>query len=204
MPAAFGAAASLVLRGAPALLLILGACADKDPTPIVADTGARPVAVARAEKAPPDYKLGPSDRMKVTVEGQPILTGDFVLDDKGAFTYPILGAIEARGKTAKDLERTITEKLEKDYLSNPSVDVAIARRSPFQVVGEVIKPGRYSYSSDMTVQMAVATAGGETYRANMKSFFIRREQDGQPVRVVASGDTAVHPGDTVVVQERHF
>jgi polysaccharide export outer membrane protein len=71
-------------------------------------------------------------------------------------------------------------------------------------VGEVQKPGSYPYVTDMNVLNAVATAGGQTYRANMGRFYIKRQVDGQVVRVSATQESRLQPGDTVVVRERYF
>jgi protein involved in polysaccharide export with SLBB domain len=85
---------------------------------------------------------------------------------------------------------------------SPAVEVA--SRRPLYVVGEVQKPGSYPYVTDMTVLNAIATAGGQTYRANMGRFYVKRQVDGQVVRVVATQESRLQPGDTVVVRERYF
>jgi polysaccharide export outer membrane protein len=56
----------------------------------------------------------------------------------------------------------------------------------------------------MNVLNAIATAGGETYRANMHDFWIKRKQDGRIVRVAANQESILQPGDTVIVRERYF
>ena len=56
----------------------------------------------------------------------------------------------------------------------------------------------------MTVLNAIATAGGQTYRANMGRFYVKRVVDGQTVRVAASQESHLQPGDTVIVRERYF
>ncbi|HYC63228.1 MAG TPA: SLBB domain-containing protein, partial [Reyranellaceae bacterium] len=77
-------------------------------------------------------------------------------------------------------------------------------RRPFFVLGEVQKPGSYPHQPDINVLTAVATAGGFTYRARQTSFFIKRMKDGQMVRVPATAETAVRPGDIVQISERYF
>jgi polysaccharide export outer membrane protein len=71
-------------------------------------------------------------------------------------------------------------------------------------VGEVQNPGSYPYVTDMTVLNAIATAGGQTYRANMGRFYIKRQVDGHVVRVAGTQESRLQPGDTVVVRERYF
>ncbi len=195
-----------------AALLALGACGDNDPTPIVADTpasasGKMSLATGgdgSGERAAADYRLGPNDRTRIIVYGQPNLTGEFVLDGNGNLAFPLIGNVPANGMTPSELQRTIAAKLDPDYLHNPSVSVEVATRRPFYVVGEVQKPGTYPFVTDMTVLNAIATAGGQTYRANMGRFYIKRLRDGQTVRVAATQESHLQPGDTVVVRERYF
>jgi protein involved in polysaccharide export with SLBB domain len=202
-----------LLRGALiAALLALGACGDNDNTPIVPDTSAGSGTMSltgngsggSSDRAGPDYRLGPNDRTRIIVYGQPNLTGEFVLDGNGNLAFPLIGNVPANGMTPTELQRAIAAKLDPDYLRNPSVSVEVASRRPFYVVGEVQKPGSYPYVTDMTVLNAIATAGGQTYRANMGRFYVKRQVDGQMVRVVATQESRLQPGDTVVVRERYF
>lgn len=197
---------SIVRRGLMVVLLALGACGDGDTTPIVQD-GSTSLTSARGAggaSAPADYKLGPNDRTRIIVYGQPNLTGEYVLDGNGVLAFPLIGNVPASGMTPLQLQRAIADKLDPDFLVNPSVAVEVATRRPFYVVGEVQKPGSYPYVTDMTVLNAIATAGGQTYRANMSGFYIKRVVDGRTVRVAASQESRVQPGDTIQVRERFF
>jgi protein involved in polysaccharide export with SLBB domain len=199
--------AKIVRSGAIAALLALGACGDRDGTPIVQDTSngqALSLVPNGGPGATSDYKLGPNDRTRVIVFGQPSLTGEFVLDGNGVLAFPLIGNVDARGMTPSELQKTISQRLDQDWIKNPSVSVEVSTRRPFYVVGEVQKPGSYPYVTDMNVLNAVATAGGESYRANMHEFWIKRKQDGRIVRVEANQETTLQPGDTVVVRERFF
>jgi protein involved in polysaccharide export with SLBB domain len=198
----------------------LGACGDGDSTPIVPDTSTiapgdttmmqlapqdGPTGSTRAMRASAsDYKLGPNDHTRIIVFGQPTLTGEYVLDGSGVLAFPLIGNVPATGMTPAELQRTIAAKLDPDYLHNPSVSVEVSTRRPFYVVGEVQKPGSYPYVTDMTVLTAVATAGGQTYRANMGNFYVKRNENGRMVRVAATQETLLRPGDTVIVRERYF
>ena len=198
--------AKFVRTGAVAALLALGACGDRDATPIVPDTsnGQALSLAPNGAAATADYKLGPNDRTRIIVFGQPSLTGEFVLDGNGVLAYPLIGNVNARGMTPSQLQQTIAQKLDQDWIKNPSVSVEVSTRRPFYVVGEVQKPGSYPYVTDMNVLNAIATAGGETYRANMHDFWIKRKQDGRIVRVEANQESTLQPGDTVIVRERYF
>ncbi|SKA30451.1 polysaccharide export outer membrane protein [Enhydrobacter aerosaccus] len=198
-----------------AALLALGACADSDPTPIVPDnstaSGSLNLAPTNGGKggkssgtSAADYRLGPNDRTRIIVFGQPNLTGEFQLDGNGVLAFPLIGNVDANGMTPRDLQRAIANKLDPEYMHNPSVSVEVATRRPFYVVGEVQRPGSYPYVTDMTLLEAVATAGGETYRANMSKFWIKRRVNGEIVRVAGSQESQIQPGDTVIVRERYF
>jgi protein involved in polysaccharide export with SLBB domain len=187
-------------------LLALGACTDGDSTPIVPDTSngqALSLAPGRGGN-PADYRLGPNDRTRIIVYGQPTLTGEFQLDGNGVLAFPLIGNIDATGMTPAQLQTTIAQRLDKDWVHNPSVSVEVSTRRPFYVVGEVQKPGSYPYVTDMSVLNAIATAGGQTYRANMQNFYVKRKVDGRVVRVQATQESVLQPGDTVVVRERYF
>lgn len=187
-------------------LVTLGACGQMDNTPIVPDTSNGQALSFAANGSPvaSDYKLGPNDRTRIIVFGQPSLTGEFVLDGNGVLAFPLVGNINAKGMTPSELQQTIAQKLDTDWIKNPSVSVEVSTRRPFYVVGEVQKPGSYPFVTDMNVLNAIATAGGETYRANMHEFWIKRKQSGRIVRVEANQESTLQPGDTVIVRERYF
>jgi polysaccharide export outer membrane protein len=195
-----------------AAFLALGACGDNDPTPIVPDNSA---AAGTLHLAPTsgdnggrgslaDYRLGPNDRTRIIVFGQPNLTGEFQLDGNGVLAFPLIGNVDANGMTPRELQRAITAKLDPEYMHNPSVSVEVDSRRPFYVVGEVAKPGSYPYVTNMTLLEAIATAGGQTYRANMSKFYIKRRVNGEIVRVLSNQESMIQPGDTVIVRERYF
>lgn len=194
--------ASLRRRGVLVAIFALAAC-DSDPTPIVQEAAA-----GGADKAAPDRnatRLGPNDRVRITVFGQPTLTGEYTLDGNGVLAFPLIGNVPASGSTTAELQRAITAKLDPDYLRNPSVSAEVVTRRPFYVIGEVLKPGNYPYVTDMTAINAVAMAGGFTRRAKKNDFYIRRfDKDGRMVRIEAKAETVLQAGDTLEVRERVF
>jgi protein involved in polysaccharide export with SLBB domain len=182
-----------------------------DPTPIVDDPDPQRLSLVstdgrsgRDERAS-DYRLGPNDRLRVTVFGQPTLTGEYMLDGNGVLAFPLIGNVGAGGMTTQDLQRSIAGKLHPEYLANPSISIEVTNRRPFYVLGEVQKPGNFPYVTDMTALNAVAMAGGYTYRARKSQFYIKRlDSSGRMVRVVARAETILQPGDTLEVNERYF
>jgi polysaccharide export outer membrane protein len=188
-------------RGLVAAVFALAAC-DSDPTPIARET---PDGGRSGSTHDVGYKLGPNDHLRITVFGQPTLTGEYSLDGNGVLALPLIGNVPASGMTTQQLQKTIAAKLEPDYLINPSVSAEVMTRRPFFIIGEVQKPGNYPYVPDMTALNAVAMAGGFTYRARKNDFYIKRlDKDGKMVRVVASAGTVLRPGDTLEVRERYF
>ena len=75
---------------------------------------------------------------------------------------------------------------------------------PFFILGEVTTPGQFPYVPDMTVETAVAVAGGFTPRAQRTRVELHRQMDGQAVEGVVPVGYPVRPGDTIVVAERWF
>lgn len=211
---------SIATCGVVLFALVLGACGDGDRTPIVPDPSAAgagdpsmmqlaptrgaPGSAVSAARSTANYKLGPNDHTRIIVYGQPTLTGEYALDGNGVLSFPLIGNVQASGMTPTELQHTIAAKLDPDYLHNPSVSVEVSTRRPFYVIGEVQKPGSYPFVTDMTVLNAIATAGGQTYRANMGNFYVKRLMDGRTVRVAATQETMLQPGDTVEVRERYF
>jgi polysaccharide export outer membrane protein len=208
--------ASLRRRGLLFAVFTLAAC-DSDTTPIAqetADGGSESLNLAAtsgreggrsASPRDPDYKLGANDRLRITVFGQPTLTGEYTLDGNGMLAFPLIGNVPAAGMTSQQLQEAIAAKLEPDYLVNPSVSAEVVTRRPFYIIGEVQKPGNYPYVPDMTALNAVAIAGGFTYRARKNDFYIKRiDKDGKMVRIVANSGTVLRPGDTLEVRERYF
>jgi protein involved in polysaccharide export with SLBB domain len=189
---------SLRRRGLFLAMFVLAAC-DSDSTPIV------PMAAAGGGSPGDSNKLGPNDRLRITVFGQPTLTGEYTLDGNGVLAFPLIGNVPANGVTTSQLQQAIAAKLKPDYMVNPNVSAEIVTRRPFYVIGEVQKPGNYTYVSDMTAVNAIAMAGGFTRRARKNDFYIRRlDKDGKVVRIEANAGTVLQAGDTLEVRERVF
>jgi protein involved in polysaccharide export with SLBB domain len=189
-------------RGLLVAMFALVSC-DSDSTPIVEDTAAN----RSGEKVVgrDTEKLGPNDRVRITVFGQPTLTGEYTLDGNGVLAFPLIGNVPADGSTTSELQQKIAAKLAPDYLVNPNVSAEIVTRRPFYVIGEVQKPGNYAYVTDMTALNAVAMAGGFTRRAKKNDFYVKRVgPDGKVVRIVAKSETVLRAGDTLEVRERYF
>jgi polysaccharide export outer membrane protein len=152
----------------------------------------------------PEYRLGPGDQLRVIVFGETELTGQYVVSAQGKVSFPLIGEVDAGGKTIAQLTASIVELLQKGYIRRPNVTVEVLNYRPFYILGEVESPGTYPYSANLTVLNAVATAGGFRYRADKTRVFIRRASDTAEVEMRLGPATPVQPGDTVRIPERRF
>jgi len=147
-----------------------------------------------------EYHLGVGDQLRVTIFGQPDLSGEFEVDSSGRITMPLVGDLRVVNTSVNDVEDMIVNVLSPDYLQNPVVSVEVLTYRDFFIIGEVANPGPYAYVGKMTVITAVAMAGGFTYRAVEDEFIISR--DGR--QFAGRKESPVLPGDVIEVQERFF
>lgn len=158
---------------------------------------------AQAGTAPaPEYRLDSGDELRVIVFGQERLSGTFRVDDSGTVSMPLLQPLSVRGMTTREAKGTIEQALAQNLLRNPDVAVEVVTFRPFFILGEVNEPGQYPYVAGMTVETAVAIAGGYTYRANQSSARVTRPS--QASEVMISTTDQIYPGDTVFIRERYF
>jgi len=109
---------------------------------------------------PDGYLLGEGDRISIQVFDEPDLTMESQLGASGTINYSYLGDLQVAGKTSQQVERQITQLLQDGYLVNPSVNVTILGYRPFFINGEVRSPGSYPYQPGLTLDKAIALAGG--------------------------------------------
>ncbi|MGF6433810.1 MULTISPECIES: polysaccharide biosynthesis/export family protein [Bradyrhizobium] len=189
--------------------LALSGCMGRT-SPVAGDPGLNSMAyaapVAYAEPAPTreGYNLGPGDKLRVVVYGQEGLTNAYAIDAAGAITMPLIGSVPARGRTSAGLAAEITARLRNGFIREPSVAVEIEAYRPFFILGEVQAPGQYPYVPNMTVESAVAIAGGFSPRARRDEVTLTHTDASGAGRFVAPLGTPIGPGDTVFVGERWF
>ena len=150
------------------------------------------------------YQLNAGDQIKVSVFGEEDLSMEARLTDTGTISYPFLGEIRVRGLTVGQLEALVTKELEGDYLINPRVNVTITEYRKFFVYGEVKKPGGFAFEPGLTLEKAIALAGGFSPRASKRSVEVTREFNGKKFTDDMILDKPVLPGDIVNVQESFF
>lgn len=154
--------------------------------------------------AGPSYALDAGDKLRVTVFGQEGLTNSYTIDAGGNINMPLIGTLPARGLTTQQLAGLITQRLKGGYVRDPSVSVEIELYRPFFILGEVTTPGQYPYVANLTVEGAVAIAGGFSARANKRTAELTRSTGPQQFRSEVPLNTPIKPGDTIVVKERWF
>lgn len=169
--------------------------------------GAAPLmSAAEAQQGLGAYRLGPGDKLRVTVYNEPNLSGEFMLSSSGALAFPLIGVVEANGLTVPQLSDALTRKIGADYMADPKLTVEVLNYRPFYILGEVKNPGEYPFAAGMTVEQAVAAAGGFSYRANTRVINLRRAAaaEERSVDLREGAPTAILPGDTIRVLERYF
>ena len=154
--------------------------------------------------------IGPLDTIQVDVFSVPELSREMQVDASGRISMPLAGTIDARGKTADELARSIEAALRGRYVRNPEVIINI-KSSVSQVVtvdGQVVEPGLYPVTNQMTLMRAIASAKGMTEFARAEEVVILRTVNGRKmaglynmgaIRSGAYDDPAIYANDVIVV-----
>lgn len=159
-----------------------------------------PFAVSASVK----YQLGSGDRIQIQVYGEEDLSfPDVLISNTGVFDYPYIGQINALNKTTEQLKDEIYTGLKNGYLVEPKVMVSILSFRQVYINGEVRKPGGYEYQPGLTVNKAIALAGGFTDRASKSGITRSNSVTGKEGGKV-SLDVKLQPGDIITVDESFF
>ncbi|HEV2734130.1 MAG TPA: polysaccharide biosynthesis/export family protein [Longimicrobiaceae bacterium] len=164
-----------------------------------------PQAVALGQaRGSEDATLLPGDVVRVQIWKEEDLSGDFMIDENGTITLPLLGQQRVAGMPVSRLRDTLIEQY-RVQLRNPSINITPLRR--LHVLGEVQKPGIYPV--DLTVSLAgvVALAGGATPAGDLRR--IRIVRDGQVLHNRAeAGQTLntldIRSGDQIFLEQRSW
>ncbi len=188
------------------------------------DSAARPAAPAdkatadkaeqgsRAEHSDSSYVIGANDVLAVNVWKEPDISRSVPVRSDGKISLPLVGELQASGRTPQQLEEEITTRL-KNYISEPEVTVIVtdSKSQKINIMGMVSRPGAYLLTSSTTVLDAIAMAGGFKDFAKQKSIYVLRQAaDGKQQRIpfnykeVIKGKDAeqnirLQAGDTLVV-----
>ena len=141
-----------------------------------------PIPVPGSPNTPPnpaaEYKIGPSDLLEIAIFGQPELARTVRVDTRGRISLPLIGGVDAIGRTSQQLERLIADRLGENYLQSPQVSVFIKEFTSlrFTVEGAVNKPGVFPLVGQMTLLRALATAGGQGALSDVSEVMLFRVQ----------------------------
>jgi polysaccharide export outer membrane protein len=139
-------------------------------------------APARAQEAA--YSVKPGDLLQVAVWKEPELQRPVLVRPDGAFSFPLAGEVDARGKSVSDLQKLLTERLRK-YISDPVVTVSVqeVRGNKVYVIGQVNKPGEFIVNPSVDVMQALSMAGGGTAFASLGNIVVLRRKSGQQTAI---------------------
>lgn len=171
---------------------------------LAACSGYRQPPTAFHEVLTQPYRLDSSDGLRIIVFGQEDLSNTYTVDQAGYIAMPLIGDVPARGMTVKELANDIEKRLRNGYLRDPDVSVEVETYRPIFVMGEVSNSGQYPYVAGMTVQNAVATAGGFSARGEQGSVDVTRQINGEIISGRVPITDPIRPGDTIYVRERFF
>ena len=159
-----------------------------------------------------EFVIGVGDVLAVNVWKEAEISRTVPVRSDGRITLPLIGEIEARGRTSKQVEAEVSTRL-KDFVSDPEVTVIVqeVRSQNFNILGQVQHPGTFPLTHPITVLDAVALAGGFRDFAKTKSMYVLRQKpDGTWTRLPFNYKEAIkgaspaqnlrmETGDTLVV-----
>ncbi len=174
--------------------------------------GAKQSARAAPAVVETEYRIGSQDLMEIAVFGQPELTRTVRVNSRGQISLPLIGQIDAVGRTSQQLERLVADRLSEKYLQDPQVTVFMKEFTTvrFTVEGAVNKPGVYPLVGQMTLLRALAVAGGQGALSDMGEVMLFRVApsgerltqtfDAEKIRTGESVDPLIQNDDMVVVK----
>ncbi|MFN8179585.1 MAG: polysaccharide biosynthesis/export family protein [bacterium] len=180
---------------------------------VLGSVASRALAQAPAPAVPPtaEYTVGIGDKLEINVWQRPDLGATVIVDSQGDVTLPLIGAIRAAGSTPGKFGEELTRRLsfvDRD-VSLVTVSVLEYNSRRVFVMGEVTKPGAYSFPTMPGVWEAIREAGGPTADAALTRVKVVPPASSGPPSVIdldhaiATGDfsslPALSPGTTILV-----
>ena len=153
------------------------------------------------------YRVGPGDTLRISTYMETELTNSFTVLPSGKLAFPLTGEVDVAGLTTEEIRAMLEQRLVAGgMVKGAKLAVNIEEFRPIYILGEVAKPGRYPFEANMTLQRAVAVAGGYTVRANSRQLIVRRDGDSANRRIPleVKHQFSLRPGDTLTVPKRYF
>jgi len=171
-----------------ALLLVLGGLGCQGPAP-------KGRAIEEGDKVPTTLALAPGDVLEVTFPGATNLSGSYRLGPEGAITMPLVGAVQAGGKSALQVQDELT-KLYETQLQDKEVIVRIAGSANMvYVTGAVLRPGRVILERPLTALEAILETGGFAPNANKKRVTVIRYEGNKNTLINLDLDPVYQGGE---------
>ena len=144
-----------------------------------AGSSTRPEAPSGSQPHDPSFVIGNDDVLAISVWKESDLSRSTQVRSDGKISLPLIGELQAAGRTPLQLEQDITNKL-LNYITKPEVTIIVEQinSEKFNILGQVMKPGSYSLALAPTVVDAIAIAGGTRDFAKQKSIYILRQNAG--------------------------
>jgi polysaccharide export outer membrane protein len=171
------------------LALFAGSLWAQSPAPAHSNDGSRAnestVALVQPPASPSNnahsgtFVIGDEDVLAINVWKEPEISRSIPVRSDGKISLPLVGEVQAAGRTPVQLEREITTKL-LSYIAEPEVTVMVQQinSEKFNILGQVVKPGSYPLIRGTTVLDAIATASGFRDFAKQKDVYILRQNTG--------------------------
>jgi polysaccharide export outer membrane protein len=197
--------------------LTLASCAED---PRIGELRGQMSVAQRSELPPPSgadlvaattaYRIGPLDKLSISVFGVPDLSGKFQTDAAGRLSLPLIGEVDASSKTPTELAAIVAQRLRENFVRDPQVTVNLEETTSqvFTVDGQVLMPGSYPVVGNMSLMRAVATAKGAAEYARLDDVVVFRTVDGQPLAALYNlgairrgvyPDPKIYANDVVIV-----
>ena len=181
-----------LLRDIPAIALLFSLSAFSSAQAVIGEVSSSPGSVSvrteldKKQIAPvKDYVIGIDDVLAITVWKEPDLSKTIPVRPDGKITLPLVGDVQASGKTPQTLQQELHDSLAA-FIAVPEVTVIVqeVKSLKFNIVGQVAKPGSYPLTKPMTVLDAIAEAGGIGIYAKSNSIYVLRVRpDGSSMQL---------------------
>jgi polysaccharide export outer membrane protein len=160
---------------------------DSPPAEVASASAAPSVAASTVVGKPHDeaFVIGSDDILAISVWKEPDVSRVVPVRSDGKISLPLVGEVQATGRTPRQLEVEIAGKLQ-SYISEPDVTVIVqeVRSQRFNILGQISRPGSYALTNSMTILDAIAMAGGFRDFAKQKAIYVLRAQaDGTQQRI---------------------
>lgn len=157
------------------------------------------------------YTVNPGDVLTISVWKEPDLIRQTIIRPDGAFSFPLVGDIQAKGRSVEEIQEIVKQRLER-YIPDPVVTITVDQilGHSVYVLGQVNRPGQFIAAGDVDVMQALALAGGTSVFANLDKIKILRRVDERLIAIpfdysdIEKGkrlqqNILLMPGDVVVV-----